>query len=311
MARGLYRDRLEDIFQGLTRYEEYEDELIGICRPEARRALAEQMISSLRRIAYIRSVQGRPISDKRVDPYSDVFDPIRAAALYRNWGKVPEAVWLTFLLTHFGKHAIDGWRLLSNVYGSFGAGPIWTFERYKAGTAQFEDWLQTKQAELSVAVLSGRFSNHRQYQSKKPEKIASTLRSFLEWMNEAGGFQALVQDAHRRVGQNPEATFDALYHSMIRVDGFGRLGRFDFLTMIGKLDIAPITPGSTYLRGATGPLAGAKLLLLGDRDRPSKVAEVEAKIDRLDEYLSVGKQVLEDSLCNWQKSPNAYVYFKG
>ena len=39
--------------------------------------------------------------------------------------------------------------------------------------------------------------------------------------------------------------------------------------------------------------------------------QIEAVVDSLDDILHVGKQVLEDSLCNWQKSPNHYVYFSG
>ena len=42
---------------------------------------------------------------------------------------------------------------------------------------------------------------------------------------------------------------------MDTVQRFGRLGKFDFLTMLGKLGIAPIEPGITFLKGATGPLA--------------------------------------------------------
>ena len=95
------------------------------------------------------------------------------------------------------------------------------------------------------------------------------------------------------------------------VYGFGRLGNFDFLTMIGKLHLAPIEPGSVYLQGATGPLAGAKLLFHGNRAFPTGAKRLGDRVDGLDSYLNVGKQVLEDSLCNWQKSPHRYVYFKG
>jgi hypothetical protein len=32
---------------------------------------------------------------------------------------------------------------------------------------------------------------------------------------------------------------------------------------------------------------------------------------KLGDALGVGMQVMEDSLCNWQKSPEAYVPFRG
>ncbi len=93
--------------------------------------------------------------------------------------------------------------------------------------------------------------------------------------------------------------------------GGGRLGRFDFLTMLGKLQLAPIEPGSVYLDKATGPLAGARLLFFGDRDYNITGKALEPRVDALDDILGVGKQVIEDSLCNWQKSPDVYVYFRG
>jgi hypothetical protein len=93
--------------------------------------------------------------------------------------------------------------------------------------------------------------------------------------------------------------------------GGGRLGRFDFLTMLGKLQLAPIAPGSVYLDKATGPLAGARFLFFGDREYAITGRALEPRVDALDEILGVGKQVIEDSLCNWQKSPDVYKYFRG
>ena len=93
--------------------------------------------------------------------------------------------------------------------------------------------------------------------------------------------------------------------------GFGRLGKFDFLTMLGKLGVAPIEPGSAYLVGATGPLQGARLLFANDPKAKVGPRELDARLTKLDSYLSVGMQVLEDSLCNWQKSPRRFVSFRG
>jgi hypothetical protein len=81
--------------------------------------------------------------------------------------------------------------------------------------------------------------------------------------------------------------------------------------MLAKLSLAPIDAGSTYLVGATGPLAGAKLLFHNNTTYPVSAAALGGRVDQLDDYLGVGKQVLEDSLCNWQKSPDQYKYFKG
>jgi hypothetical protein len=158
---------------------------------------------------------------------------------------------------------------------------------------------------------SGRYSNHRQYQSKAPEVIDRTFRSFYDWQFSKGGFSQLIRAVHEAHGQNPTEAFDALYRSLDAVSGFGRLGKFDFLTMLSKLYIAPIEAGSTYLVGATGPLARAKLLFHNDRAYAVSAKVLQARVDVLDDYLSVGKQVIEDSLCNWQKQPDRYEYFRG
>jgi len=81
--------------------------------------------------------------------------------------------------------------------------------------------------------------------------------------------------------------------------------------MVGKLGLLPITPGKTYLDGATGPLRGARLLVDNNATSNTSIDRLESILKSLDLSLNVGKQVLEDSLCNWQKSPTRYIYFNG
>jgi Alpha-glutamyl/putrescinyl thymine pyrophosphorylase clade 3 len=102
-----------------------------------------------------------------------------------------------------------------------------------------------------------------------------------------------------------------LYESMSAVSRFGRLGKFDYLTMLGKLGISPINPDSAYLREATGPMMGARLLFLGDPTNSSADKQLDSRLVELDGVVEVGMQVLEDSLCNWQKSPSQHIYFRG
>ena len=134
---------------------------------------------------------------------------------------------------------------------------------------------------------------------------------YVTWVGPPRTHQQLIQEAHRQVGQNPRETFDYLYNSMDAVKRFGRLAKFDYLTMLGKLGLAPIEPGSAYLNGATGPLRGARLLFVGNANAKNGAKELEARLLDLDLQLGVGMQVLEDSLCNWQKSPAKFVSFRG
>ncbi len=63
-----------------------------------------------------------------------------------------------------------------------------------------------------------------------------------------------------------------------------------------NLDLILAEPRSCYLRDATGPLQGAKLLW-GER-LPKELDEMAAE---LSEWLDVSPIVMEDALCNWKK----------
>ena len=82
--------------------------------------------------------------------------------------------------------------------------------------------------------------------------------TYVNWVMAHGRHQALFDEAASAARHDPRATFDRLYRSMKAVASFGRVARFDYLTMIGKLGLAAIEPGSTYMTGSTGPLDGAR-----------------------------------------------------
>jgi hypothetical protein len=98
---------------------------------------------------------------------------------------------------------------------------------------------------------------------------------------------------------------------MSSVRRFGRIAKFDYLTMLGKLGLAPIEPGSAYLGEATGPKRGAQLLFQGSLNAKVPTRDLDTWLNELEEALGVGMQVLEDAICNWQKSPRRFVHFRG
>jgi hypothetical protein len=305
------QDRAKELLTGLRQFEKEVAALPGIHDLNHADVLVLQMVSSIRRIEYIRILNGREIDARRCDPKDDLFDPILGALHLSRAGQPEEAVWLTFFGTNFGKHGQDGWKLARNIYGSFGAGPDWTLVTYQANKPIFEQMLVNHAALLADPSLSGRYSNHRQYVSKRADVIAKAVESFFDLIQMHGGFHGLLVDVNKQRGQEPGETFDGLFTRLDAVSGFGRLAKFDFLTMIGKLQLAPISPNSTYLNGATGPLRGARLLFEGSTESLATARNMGSLADRLDDYLHVGKQVIEDSLCNWQKSPDVYEYFSG
>lgn len=307
------QERAKGIESSLVAFDAEVKALPGIENARSRSVLVGQIVDSLRRIEFAYFVRDSRVNADRADPKNAIFDPIRAAVFYMRRGDFDEAIWLIFLSTHFGKHSADGWRLMRDIYGSLGQ-EVWSWKRVSEDPKKFSDWLARNERKLSSDGISRRFSNHRKYETLKSSSRAGTgavIESYVNWIAPPRSHSLLIREVQKEIGQNPKDVFGYLYSSMKAVKRFGRLGKFDFLTMLGKLGLAPIEPDSAYLSEATGPLRGARLLFGGDIEAPLSAKELEILLKSLDSKLSLGMQVLEDSLCNWQKSPQKFVSFRG
>lgn len=268
--------------------------------------LAWQFIASLRREDYYRLVQSKPIDAHRADPNSATFDAERAVAFQLQRGNVDEAGWLIFLMTHFARRPDSRWQRLQDVYGKLGAG-IWDWTSVQADPPAFLLWLTA-----NWRNVRGAFGNHRKYESLNPaakRPMSRAVQDYLAWIG-PGGHQQFFADTVRRAGNDPHVIFDQLYRSM-RVNSFGRLAKFDYLSLVGRYRLAPIAAGSAYLDGATGPGRGARLLVDGNPTSATANGTLQIALDELDRCLDVGMEVIEDALCNWQKSPRRFVHYKG
>ncbi|MCB4825574.1 alpha-glutamyl/putrescinyl thymine pyrophosphorylase clade 3 protein [Roseicella aerolata] len=56
---------------------------------------------------------------------------------------------------------------------------------------------------------------------------------------------------------------------------------------------------------------GRRLSTFTPPPQEGRRATLTARLIDLDDVLRVGMQVMEDSLCNWQKSPTTFIHFKG
>ncbi|WP_375458347.1 hypothetical protein [uncultured Enterovirga sp.] len=301
--------------EAIGQYQEEVGSLPGIAAEGHLETLVAQIIDSLRRIEFVHHIRDARHDPARMDPSSPLFDPLKAAVLRSRRGEADEAWWLVFLATHFGKHITDGWRLARDVYGRLGQGGHWNWAATSQSPAALQSWFVSNEGTLRGSDgVTRRFSNHRQYESLRASSAAGTPRivaSYVAWVSPPRTHSDLVRQLHQSVGQDPQAVFAALYGSMDAVHRFGRLGRFDFLAMLGKLGIAPIDPGSTFLTGATGPLKGARLLYAGSRVADLSARHLDAKLAEFGRQTGLGSQALEDALCNWQKSPGKYARFRG
>lgn len=294
------------IADALRIYSDTIQALPGINEPQALEALSRQFVASLRREAFYDAVQQKPISASRADPNNTRFDAERAVAYHMQNGNVEEAAWLIFLMTHFARPAVTGWLRLRDVYGRLGTG-LWDYATVSANPDAFIDWLAG-----NWRGIRGKFGNHRKYESLQPtanRNMGRVVKSYVAWIG-AGGHQHHFAQMVHASGNDPHVIFESLYSSM-SVVSFGRLAKFDYLSLIGRYGVAPISAGSAFLAGATGPARGAKLLFDGNTAGVSSVEQLQGMLDSLDANLKTGMVVMEDALCNWQKSPLAFIHFNG
>lgn len=302
------RAEAERLDAALRFFAENDRPLPGIESAARREAFVEHVLESIRRIRLIAILRTRDISAHRADPRDLLFDPLKAAIHQQRQGNVEEAFWLLFLYVHFGKHKKAGWRYARDVYGRLGEGGRWDWPSVSDDPAEFRAWLNARQAELANGKPRG-FGNHRKRESLGglgDKGTGAAVESYVRWVDPPRTHMAMIANSIREANGDPGLAFDFLYRSMERVMRFGRLARFDYLTMAGKLELAPIQPGIAYIKGSTGPLAGAKLLF-GN----GNATNLDEWVVQLAGRLRVGMQVMEDSLCNWQKSPDKFKAFRG
>jgi len=298
----------------LSAYQRDQHPLPGI-EDEARRdSFVRQLLDSTRRTEYVGTMRKRELSASRSDPNNSLFDPILGAIVCHRAGEIEEAFWLAFLATHFGKALSSKWELCRAVYGRLESGQVSSWDRTRTDTEELCSWIVSNAEQIKSGPPPRKFGNHRKYEpliDKAKRGTPAAIRSYVGWIMTAGSHEKLVERAMRNSDNDPYLAFDQLYASMSAVVSFGRLARFDYLSMLGKLGLAPITAGSTYLSASTGPLTGAALLFFNSTTASQPARVMDRSLRKLGEALQVTMQDLEDALCNWQKSPNTYRRFSG
>lgn len=307
MTRALLRARLSDALQ---RYEEANGALPGIAQPDRRAALVEQLVDSARRTLYFERIRQRLGDPCVADPNSLAFNPLRAAILQERAGERDDAFWLVFLFVHFGKNRRSDWHLIADIYGRLGSGPVWSWDAVTADVDAFRQWLDDNvEAIMNLEPHRG-FGNHRKYESLdawSSDGTGAVVASYANWVG-AQGHEARISQITESAA-TPAARFALLYDAVRGVRRFGRTAAFDYCTTLAKLGFAAVEPSAACLSGATGPLKGARLLL--SPGEPASASALEAMLVPLREELGVGFDVVEDALCNWQKSPAEFKPFRG
>ena len=202
-----------------------------------------------------------------------------------------EAVWRCFVAAHFGRTSARGQAQIESAgrfLCAFLERPFWTWEKVAAAPYALEDWLHECPDDLATLA----YGNHRKYESQKPGLIWSVMDSFITLAKQYGSPSQLIA-SHASEGCD---RFDELYRRLRPIRRFGRTGRFDFLVLLLDVGLIANEPMSCYLKGATGPLKGARKLW-----GPKTPSEHDQAAAELAMQLGVSPIVLEDALCNWQK----------
>lgn len=293
-------------------YVKHYGQLPGLAQdPNAETVLIEQIVESQRRNRYVSHLLSTQLNPARTDPHSDLFDPIRAAILHRQAGNLDEAYWMIFLYAHFGKHRISQYAYAADIYGRRGTHPYWTWSHISGHVSDFRTWLDANKAAIRASHKPGGFGNHRKYESLDGWSYSGTgavVESYVDWVGDHGHVARIQGITGSPTGHKG---FDELYKSLDTVHRFGRTARFDYLMMANKVGLLTGPPTHAHLRSATGPQRGVKLLATGEAKGAMSPSDQDTLLSNLEKHLLVGYDVLEDALCNWQKSPTVFKPFRG
>lgn len=299
-------ERLSDAVVGLRERGELPT---GIRDPVRADVFVRQLVESLRRVRYISLISQRSCGPRFADPDLDVFDPLRALVHLRDLRHVDEAFWMAFLHVHFGKNLRWGWEYPRRIYGALGQGFRWTWNLVSADPKAFRFWLSEHEIEISDGP--GGFGNHRKYESLSGSSGRGTgaaVESYVRWVCGFGSHPDLVEAGVAATGGEETQLFDWLAKAAAsEVVSFGRTAGFDYANLLAWTGLVPARAGTCHISGATGPRSGAEEMY--GLVRPA--SEHERDLAMLCDSFSVPFDVMEDALCNWQKSPGKFKPFRG
>jgi len=272
------------------------------------RTLARQCLDSEKRVKYIKLIHEKQLDESVLNPSSISFDPIKATSLLIKNGNYDEAVWMCYLGIFFGKHKTKKWSLIKAVYGMLGDG-LMTWKYIQNNLDIVRKWLRDNENNLRK---EGSFGAHRRYTSIKDSSTGRSFESYVNWIGKKGHkkkFDSIINT----IGDNPSMLFDHLFNEMGNIYQFARLGKFDYLCMLGKFELLNIEPGHAYLKDSSGPKSGVVKLL---QKEPNDIVSIKQMNDFINIFAKAIDQkfimqILEDAICNWQKSPSKYSYFGG
>ncbi len=210
-----------------------------------------------------------------------------------------DRVWILYLATYFGKSDKSKWTLFDRATFKKD-GSIMKFNEIEADLDGYFKYLS------SFDFFEGcKYSNHRKFVAKKLQGSKGLFRSI----------EFVVKNIEL-YSSGKKMSFHEMYLLADKIPGFGRLANFDFTSTLVKCGLNVEQPKSMYADHSTGPLDGLKLLLRLTKSNTSKESQKRLSRELMEWFLKHSDifmlgQVLEDSICNWQKDTRKYIRYTG
>ncbi|MCB9231507.1 MAG: hypothetical protein H6581_07585 [Bacteroidia bacterium] len=262
-------------------------------------SLSHQTIDSIRRVEIFRTYSRRATNGEKLGlPYFHTSNPYTLAQ--RLSLSTDTRIWFVYLATYFGKSNLSKWRLFNQA--TFREdNTLITVEGILKDREEYFDFLKGRNL-----FQNANYSNHRKYTKKSLEGNKGILFSFDFFLKNLALFRAPVN-------QN----FHKVYLNALKVPNFGRMAAFDFTCNLCKCRLYVDEPVSMYQAHSTGPLSALKdMLFYAGVTSPEKSLAISLGDELLDWFSANSNiymlaQVLEDSICNWQKSPIRHIRYFG
>ncbi len=285
-ANQLWREAISDILDTTL-----DDNIIHV--------LSMQMIDSIRRISIYRAYYNQADKAESSElPYHHTSNPFKLCQ--RESLTLDSKIWYIYIATYFGKSNKSGWNLFKKA-SFYEDGNLIDLDSIINNREEYFDYLRS----LDFFEKSN-YSNHRKFTKKALDGDKGFLNSanyFLDNLSEFSSEEVIE--------------FDTVYKKALLIPNFGRMAAFDFTSSLCKCNLNVAPPISMYHKASTGPLKALKeLLIQSGTDNPTKKAQIRFGDNLLDWFvdnsdIEIVAQVLEDTICNWQKSPHIYRRYFG
>jgi hypothetical protein len=205
------------------------------------------------------------------------------------------ATWTCFLIVYLcpleGEDPYGGNRLALTA----GEGPEGATDRARDGGAPGGDL-----PDLDDVPLGPRTSHD-------PARGAGTLIAYRQWVERAGGSQALAFTGDP--AWSPQRRFERVFERLA-LPGFARMGRYDLLVTLGRLGVYQLLADSLHLAGGRGlssedptTLAAKRMFGIGDP------LLLERRAAALAQAIAVPVETLDLALANWISPQRATLGF--